>query len=140
MPFTGEGTTYAIIPRLGVHQFNPTQQLRYIGNNSLVHNGVDFDDVSSFKVTGTVYYENTSIPVQDAYLYVDGLMASKDGEPIMTNAQGKFTVSVPIGDHFVQVKKQGHTFLNNGRYPNDPDGLGLRETFNDEVSDLTFYD
>ena len=140
IPFTGEGTTYAIFPRLGVHNFNPTQQLRYIGNNSLVHNGVDFDDVSSFKVTGTVYYENTSIPVQDAYLYVDGLMASKDGEPIMTNAQGKFTVSVPIGDHFVQVKKNGHTFLNDGRFPKDPNETGERYTFEKDESDINFYD
>ena len=27
IPFTGEGTTYAVIPSLGIHQFNPTQQI-----------------------------------------------------------------------------------------------------------------
>lgn len=140
IPFTGEGTTYAIKPALGIHKFNPTQQLRYIGNNSLVHNSVDFEDVSSFAVSGTVYFENTSIPVEDAYLYVDGLMCSKDGEPIMTNAQGEFTISVPIGDHFVQVKKNGHTFLNDGRYPKDPNGTGERHTFENDESGLTFYD
>ena len=140
IPFTGEGTTYAIIPRFGIHQFNPTQQLRYIGNNSLVHNSVDFDDVSSFEVSGTVYFENTSIPVEEAYLYVDGIMASKDGEPIMTNADGEFTVSVPIGDHFVQVKKQGHTFFNDGRYPKDPNGTGERKTFDRNESGVNFYD
>ncbi len=140
VPFMGEGTTYAIIPRLGIHHFNPTQQLRYIGNNSLVHNGVDFDDVSSFEVSGTVYFENTSIPVEGAYLYVDGLMASKDGEPIMTNAQGEYTVSVPIGDHFVQVKKNGHTFLYDGRFPVDPNGTGERKTFDRNESGVNFYD
>ena len=140
VPFSGEGTTYAIIPSKGIHQFNPQQHLRYVGNNSLVHNGVDFDDVSSFKVTGSVFFENTTIPVADAYLYIDGIMAAKDGEPVMTNSLGQYEISVPIGDHFIQVKKQGHTFLNGGRYPNDPDGLGLRETFEAEKKGLTFYD
>ena len=140
VPFTGEGTTYAIIPSMGAHKFNPQQQLRYVGNNSLVHNGVDFDDVSSFKVTGTVYYEHTSIPVPEAYLYIDGVMASKDGEPIMTNDDGGYEISVPIGDHFIQVKKSGHTFVNDGRYPEDPDGLGNRRTFEEDIPDLTFYD
>ena len=140
VPFSGEGTTYAIKPSLGVHSFNPQQHLRYVGNNSLVHNGVDFDDVSSFKVTGTVLYENTTIPVKDAYLYIDGVMASRDGEPVKTNSEGKYEISVPIGDHFVQVKMQGHTFLNGGRYPNDPDSLGLRHTFENEVVNLDFFD
>lgn len=140
VPFTGEGTTYAIIPALGVHKFNPQQHLRYVGNNSLVHNGVDFDDVSSFPVSGVVYYEHTSIPVEEAYLYVDGLMASKDGEPIMTNSKGEFEISVPIGEHFIQVKKNGHTFLNDGRYPADPNGTGERVNFDRELRDVTFYD
>ena len=140
VPFSGEGTTYAVIPHKGIHDFNPQQHLRYVGNNSLVHNGVDFDDISSFKVSGVVYYENTTIPVADAYLYIDGIMASKDGEPVMTNSEGKYEISVPIGDHFIQVKKQGHTFLNGGRYPNDPEGMGKRETFESEKSGLIFYD
>jgi hypothetical protein len=140
VPFSGEGTTYAIKPSLGVHDFNPQQHLRYVGNNSLVHNGVDFDDVSSFKVSGHVYYEHTTIPVKDAYLYIDGVMASRDGEPVMTNSEGKYEISVPIGDHFIQVKMQGHTFLNAGRYPNDPNGTGLRHTFDSEIDELTFYD
>ena len=28
VPFSGEGTTYAIVPTLGIHSFNPPQQLR----------------------------------------------------------------------------------------------------------------
>ena len=140
VPFTGEGTTYAIKPTLGVHKFNPQQHLRYVGNNSLVHNGVDFDDVSSFPVSGVVYYEHTSIPVEEAYLYIDGLMASKDGEPIMTNSKGEFEISVPIGEHFFQVKKNGHTFLNDGRYPSDPNGTGERVNFDRELKNVTFYD
>ena len=140
MPFAGEGATYSIVPTFGIHRFNPTQQLRYIGNNSLVHNSVDFDDVSSFRVRGVAYYEHTTIPVQEAYIYVDGSIASRDGEAVMTNDYGEFEVSVPIGDHFISIKKQGHTFINDGRYPVDPDGVGVRHTFDREISGLTFYD
>lgn len=140
IPFSGEGATYSIVPTFGVHRFNPTQQLRYIGNNSLVHNGVDFDDVSSFRVRGVVYYEHTTIPVQEAYIYIDGAIASKDGKAVQTNDYGEFEVSVPIGDHFISVEKQNHVFLNGGRYPADPDGVGVRHTFDREISGLTFYD
>ena len=140
IPFAGAGATYSIVPTFGVHRFNPTQQLRYIGNNSLVHNSVDFDDVSSFRVRGVAYYEHTTIPVQEAYIYVDGSIASRDGEAVMTNDYGEFEVSVPIGDHFVSIKKQEHTFLNDGRYPADPEGVGVRHTFDRELSGLTFYD
>ena len=138
--FSGEGTSYVISPSLGVHQFSPANKSRFINLNSLVHSGVDFEDISSFPVSGTVFFEHTSIPVADAYLYVDGVMASKDGEPVMTDANGNFLIDVPIGDHFVQVKKNGHTFLNGGRYPNDPNNVGTRVSFDGAVENLTFYD
>ena len=140
VPFTGEGTSYLIRPTLGVHEFSPKHQTRFVNMDALTHNGVDFEDVSAFDVDGVVYYDGTTIPVKDVLIYVDGNLASKDGEAIKTNAQGKFVVSVPIGDHFIQVKKNGHTFVEDGRYPYDPNGVGTRFTFESEVSNLGFYD
>ena len=140
IPFSGEGTGYTITPAMGAHQFSPGYQSRFVNMSMLNHSGIDFEDVSSFKVSGVAYYEHTTIPVPDASLYVDGAMAAKDGEPIMTNSQGKFTVDVPIGDHFIQIKKAGHTFLHNGRYPSDDKETGLRETFEAAKSNLIFYD
>jgi hypothetical protein len=32
IPFTGEGTSYSIVPSMGVHKFNLTEQLRYCDN------------------------------------------------------------------------------------------------------------
>jgi len=140
VPFSGEGTSYKISPALGVHEFSPKHQTRFVNMDALTHNGVDFEDVSAFDVDGVVYYDGTTIPVKDVLIYVDGNLASKDGEAIKTNAQGKFVVSVPIGDHFIQVKKNGHTFVEDGRYPYDPNGVGTRFTFESEVSNLGFYD
>ncbi|MCR5158755.1 MAG: InlB B-repeat-containing protein, partial [Prevotella sp.] len=140
VPFSGEGTTYAVIPTLGIHQFNPTQQLRFVGNNSLVHNGTDFTDISSFPVRGTIRYANTDYPVEGVNFYVDGQICAKDGQPITTNAYGEYEISVPIGEHYITVKKQGHEFANDGRYPADPEKVGTLVNYNDAVKNLDFED
>ena len=138
IPFTGEGTNYTVSPDLGAHKFSPQYQTRFIGSDALTHSGVDFEDASSFKMNGFVYYENTNIPVTGAYLYVDGNICAKDGEPITTDGTGWYEISVPIGDHYVQVKKDGHTFAN-GRYPEDPKNTGTLYTFiQDETAN--FFD
>lgn len=139
IPFTGEGTNYKVSPDLGVHSFSPQYQTRFISNSGLTHSGVDFEDISSFRMSGYVYYENTNIPVEGAYLYVDGTICAKDGEPLLTDENGHYEISVPIGDHYVQVKKDGHTFANNGRFPKDPNNTGTVYTFVKEET-ATFYD
>ncbi|MCR5314245.1 MAG: LamG domain-containing protein, partial [Bacteroidaceae bacterium] len=137
--FSGNGTNYVVTPTLGVHKFNASSSSRYISLNSLVHSGVDFTDVSSFKVTGRVLYQNTTIPVEGANLYVDGILASKDGDPIMTDVNGEYTIDVPIGDHFINIKMNGHTFENGGRYPVDKNDVGEKFTFEKETK-IDFVD
>lgn len=140
VPFSGEGMNYSVVPMMGTHEFSPSASSRYFSHNSLVHSGLDFKDISSFPVEGHVYYENTTIPVEEAYVYIDGVIASKDGEAVMTDANGYYKVDVPIGDHFLQIKKNKHNFVGNGRYPEDPNGVGTRHTFDRPISGLTFYD
>ena len=140
VPFSGEGTSYTIVPTLGIHEFSPSTRSRYVSMSSLNHSGVDFEDVSSFPVSGKVFYAGTDYPVEGASLTIDGIVCSKDGEIIHTNEKGEFTISVPIGDHFVSVELNGHEFADNGRYPADPNGVGLRHTFNQEIKNLEFYD
>lgn len=140
VPFTGEGTNYMVIPALGVHEFSPTYSTRYVSASSLVHSGVDFTDVSSFPVSGTVFYEGTDYPVEGCTFYVDGTVCSRDGELIQSAEDGTFTISVPIGDHFIQVKKDGHVFASAGRYPADPNGAGVKITFDREIKNMEFID
>ena len=137
VPFSGDGTTYLVRPVMGIHQFNPTYHTRYMSSNTLTHNDVTFEDISSFKVSGTVYYENTTYPVQGCNLAIDGTTCTKDGALIETDENGRFEISVPIGDHHITVSKTGHTFTNEGRYPI---GMDTKFTFDREVSNLTFYD
>lgn len=137
---SGDGTNYVATPSLGIHEFSPANQSRYFSMNSLVQTGVDYEDVSSFPVSGKVYYKNTTIPVKDVYIKVDGITSSKDGQPVMTNSKGEFSVDVPIGKHFVSISLNGHTFEKEGRYPEDSNNTGERVDFNSEVKGLTFYD
>lgn len=140
VPFTGDGTNYMVIPSMGIHEYSPTYSTRYVSASSLVHSGVDFTDVSSFPVSGTVFYEGTDYPVEGCTFYVDGTICSRDGELIQSAEDGTFTISVPIGDHFVQVKKDGHVFASAGRYPADPNGAGVKITFDHEIKNMEFID
>ncbi|MBO4606935.1 MAG: hypothetical protein J5682_03440, partial [Prevotella sp.] len=140
VPFVGEGTAYSVIPKLGIHEFSPSAKSVFVSSQSLIHSGVDFEDVSSFPVSGHVYYANTDIPVEGCNFYVDGTICAKNGELIETDANGAFTISVPIGNHFITVKKNGHEFVNGGRYPNDPNGTDLRKPFDRAIPDMEFFD
>lgn len=142
VPFTSEGTNYIVTPSKGVHEFSPSSSTRVVSGNSLVHSGVDFTDVSSFKVSGYMYYENTTYPVEGATISVDGTVCTRDGNIIYTDETGKFEIDVPIGKHYLTAAKDGHTFVNEGRFPNPDDYEGKTSyTFtNDMLEKLTFYD
>ena len=139
IPYSGEGTSYSVIPRMGIHEFSPVAKSRFVSQASLIHNGVDFDDISSFPVSGKIFYSGTDYPVEGANLYVDGVICASNGKVVESAEDGTFTVSVPIGDHYLEVVKSGHVFAN-GRYPADPEGRGVKFTFDRAVSGLEFRD
>ncbi len=140
VPFSGDGTNYVLTPTKNSHQFSPSNQSRYFSTNSLIYTGVDFEDVSSFPVSGKVYYEGTTIPVKDVYVKVDGITASKNGEAVTTNSKGEFTVDVPIGEHFISLSLSGHTFVKGGYYPERTDSTINTTNFYSPVTGLQFYD
>ncbi|HKM94777.1 MAG TPA: LamG-like jellyroll fold domain-containing protein [Prolixibacteraceae bacterium] len=140
VPYTNEGTTYIVTPEFGIHKFDPNKRPLYFSPASKVFNNVDFTDVSSFAVRGIITYSNSEYPVDSAYIYIDGSIASKDGKPVLSNTQGEFTVDVPIGNHFIEVQKQGHTFANNGRFPLDPKNIGTKYNFQEDMSGFVFTD
>ncbi|MBR3473266.1 MAG: LamG domain-containing protein, partial [Prevotella sp.] len=116
IPYTGAGITYTVVPLYGVHEFNPTKTLLYVGNDALVH-AADFEDVSSFPMDGHIYYAGTNIPVEGIPLYVDGDLQTQDGKIVQTDANGYYNISVPIGNHYVEAKLDGHTMVAGGRFP-----------------------
>jgi len=116
IPFTGEGTTYSVIPLYGIHEFNPNKKVLFVGNNALVHTA-EFEDVSSFPMEGYIYYAGTNVPVEGIPLYVDGLPVSKNGEMVKTASNGFYSISVPIGQHYVEAKLDSHDMVGGGRFP-----------------------
>ena len=132
VPFTGEGTNYNVVPLKNSHEFSPQKQSRFVSASSLVHNSVDFTDVSSFEVRGTILYAGTNIPVDSVSIYVDGRAVSRNNEPVQTNAEGEFVVDVPIGKHYLTAVRDGHTFVDGGRIPEDP--AGTNQTYEEFVS------
>lgn len=140
IPFAGSGTTYQIRPVYGVHEFSPQYTSRIINVDVLTHDGITFKDVSSFPVSGSIYFTNTDIPVSGAGLMVDGIPCVKDGEMVQTDNEGKFSISVPIGDHYIQAYKAGHTFEASGRFPEDPLNVGQTYTFTQPLTNVRFFD
>lgn len=142
IPYASSGEIFSITPMKGVHRFDPVDRTLFIGDNSPVHNNIDFIDRSSFVFHGRVWYENTNFPVADAEVYIDNVQVSVGNEAVKTNQYGEFTIEVPIGDHFISVKKQGHVFKFNGQWPQPTENLP-QKTFNfqDDITQIIpFWD
>ncbi len=113
--YNGFGDNYTVIPSKGVHSFAPNSRSVYIGDLSQVFNNQDFEDISSFQVTGSVKYgipfgDTLSCFVPGVNLLIDGLPVIKNGVPVKTDASGFFDIRVPIGEHQVGVEKFQHVF------------------------------
>ena len=115
VPYEGNGTQYKVIPRKGTHQFDPEYRLRNLSDKEQTVEA-NFTNKSSFSVSGAIYYKDTNIPVQGIGFKIDGIYVS-DGKGGMaqTNANGIFTIDVPVGVHMVEAVKDGHIFNNEGK-------------------------
>lgn len=59
-----------------------------------------------------------SIKTQGANVYIDGnIVLDENSMPVVSDENGYFDISVPIGNHYISVKKDGHAFTYNGRFP-----------------------
>jgi len=117
IPFQQGGTNYKLAPALGTHEFKPNVRSMFISPTSLTANNIDFEDVSSFPMSGHIYYAGTNIPAEGIQFYVDGDLVTANGEVQKTNSNGYYQISVPIGEHFVQAKLGGHKMVDGGRFP-----------------------
>lgn len=61
VPYSGNGDSFTIVPSLGKHEFNPKQELAFLGINSSVVNNVDFIDQSSFVFKGIAVYDSRGV-------------------------------------------------------------------------------
>lgn len=118
IPYIGNGTSYNIIPKRGIHEFEPQQEIRLISAGSQNFT-VNFTDVSSFDLPIRVVYEGGTYPVQGVQFKIDGITAVNDKNVIyQTDAAGEVTIRVPVGTHEVKAVMDGHTFAIDGRICN----------------------
>lgn len=139
LPYTGNGTTYMIVPTLGIHQFASAKELRLINSQAQSHT-VNFTDKSSFNISGKVMYKGGNVPVEGVSFAVDGVTVM-DGKSniVKTDSHGQFTISVPVGQHEVKAVLANHTFENGGKLTNS-DGTDRNYQDNDngfEIFDVT---
>ncbi|MEP4533417.1 MAG: LamG-like jellyroll fold domain-containing protein [Cyclobacteriaceae bacterium] len=146
--YEGNGENYRIVPTITlggvVHEFDPGSKVIFLGEGNGVENGVDFEDISSFNVAGNIrfLFENTeeggvmSSGSAGVSIWLDGVteMKTLSNASIVTDANGAFSVDVPIGHHFLEFRKFGHTF-SEARFP----ASGTHD-FQEDVSGLEIWD
>ena len=116
----GEGKDYTIVPTstYATFQYNntttPTAMITLDAGNPVAE-AVEFDNISSVRLSGRMLYSKSSIPVRDANLLLDGVMIERAGGPLKTDALGNFEIQVPLNHQFtLQAVKEGHTFEGDG--------------------------
>lgn len=103
VPYSGNGDSFTIVPSLGKHEFNPKQQLAFLGVGSTVVNKIDFIDNSSFVFKGIAVYDSRGVfsTTSDAPITGD----IKDNE--VYNAYVKGTVKYQKGEYWAEKDASG---------------------------------
>jgi len=114
--YIGTGQNYIVVPSFDIHSFIPTNRVIFVGDGSQALNGIDFNDYSSFDFTGSVNYAGTTCPARGATVLIDGQFVVQNGQFLTVNDSGKFNMRVPIGNHYVSLTQNKHTF-SQGRFP-----------------------
>lgn len=114
--YTGTGQNFTVTPSFGTHSFTPSNKIEFIGEGSNIKSNVNFTDNSSFIFNGRIMYKGSNCPMEGAIVYLDNAAVVKAGEIIKSDADGKFQVRVPIGEHYLDVRYPYHDF-SVGRFP-----------------------
>ena len=114
--YIGSGQNYTIVPSLDIHTFSPNNSIIFVGDGNQLVNNINFTDNSSFEFVGTVRYAGTTCPARGAYVMIDGQFTVQNNQILTVNDSGKFVIRVPIGNHFISLSQNKHTF-SEGRFP-----------------------
>lgn len=116
----GTGTTYTLTPTSQTAQFRynntsaATATITLSKERCEVTN-IDFDNISAVRFSGRVLYKNSTIPVRDAQIWLNGRPARNAVSYVLTDNVGNFDLHVPQNAPFtLQIRKDGHRFDNDG--------------------------
>ncbi|MBR7029206.1 MAG: hypothetical protein IKI05_07380 [Bacteroidaceae bacterium] len=138
--YQGSATYEISVETTGEMQAMDALSATFDDTKNLISN-LRFTQSNYYRFSGQVAYEGTSVPVVGAQFERDGaIVKNGSGQPIITDSQGKFTLSVPQGSHTIRVVKEGHVFADDG-FHIDPDASDpTKHNWQKEVSDYTFWD
>lgn len=120
---------YQVRPWDGDRQFQPPVTGVALNSGSPVQNLVNFVDISSFTVSGTIRYASTGCPAPDVLILVDSRAAGA------TDSKGKFAIAADLGEHWIRPDRVGHVF--------GPDSLlvdARRDTVINDSTGVAFVD
>ena len=145
LPYQTNGTYYVTVPTTGDRGSytspNAQGQVSFTTSSNWTEDFNFFLD-TYYICSGNVYYRNTSIPVPGVSFRLDGeVMHDASRQPIVTDTQGAFELSIPKGAHTVQAVKDGHHFANDGFLINhDAVGDSTLYNFVQNVSSVYLWD
>ena len=118
LPFQGTGSYQITVEREGATDPftmpNAEGLVKFTTSSNWTHNYNIYQD-TYYVYSGNVYYRDTSIPVPGVGFLLDGQqICDASRQPIVTDTQGHFELSIPSGPHKVQAVKKGHYFANEG--------------------------
>ena len=130
-----DSVLYGGSPQYAVMPVSQTAEFRYNNTSATfatitlsldrcVAQNIDFENISSVRVSGRVLYENSTIPVRDANFLVNGKKVMVNGHDYKADASGNFEFMVPKSEGFtLQAVKDGHWFAGEGFVRIDGDSL-----------------
>ena len=116
-----------------------------VSGPGILDEGYNFYTKGSEKFSKGEYWLNDSgfldkyarIYTAGANVYIDGnIVLDANSIPVVSDDAGYFDISVPIGNHYITVKKDGHEFTYNGRFP----AASTKEFFEDSNEAVVFVD
>ncbi|WP_163411213.1 T9SS type A sorting domain-containing protein [Flavobacterium ajazii] len=104
------------------------------GGANILDEGYNYYEINGEKYSKGKYWKNdagtpddksddyldryATIYTAGANVYIDGnIVLDANNIPVVTDDNGYFDVSVPIGKHYITIKKDGHQFVYDGRFP-----------------------
>ncbi len=134
---------------------NLTEGIDYVEGPGILDEGYNYYEKSGIKYSkGEWWLNDKGTPTDDTddYLeryarvspegvniYIDNqIVLDGNGAPVESDDEGNFQVSVPIGNHYLTIKKNGHEFVYGGRFP--AASGSTKEFFEDAVEQVIFVD
>ncbi|WP_343328876.1 LamG-like jellyroll fold domain-containing protein [Polaribacter staleyi] len=132
-----------------INEIRETGYNSYLVNGTITLNkgqyfyeGGEVDAASGNLINGELK-QYPVIGIEGANLYIDGqVVFDEDNQPVVTDVDGKFAINVPIGNHKVEITKDGHKFAYEGRFPEKKTSTGasLFDFYEDQIQERWFLD